>query len=121
MKEGAALINACPTLASLDIMESVRFYEEKMGFRRTFADEGYAVLVRDRIAIHFWKCDNPIFPQNTSCYLDVTGIEELYEECKAQGIIHPNGALEDKPWGQREFAILDLHGNLIRLGMPIAS
>ena len=31
----------------------------------------------------------------------------------AAGIVHPNGALADKPWGTREFAILDPDGNLL--------
>jgi hypothetical protein len=26
-------------------------------------------------------------------------------------VIHPNGLLEEKPWGGREFVILDLDGN----------
>jgi hypothetical protein len=27
--------------------------------------------------------------------------------------------LEDKPWGLREFAVLDLDGNLLRIGQII--
>jgi len=28
-------------------------------------------------------------------------------------------ALEDKPWGMREFAIVDADGNLIRIGQAL--
>jgi catechol 2,3-dioxygenase-like lactoylglutathione lyase family enzyme len=28
-------------------------------------------------------------------------------------MVHPNATLEDKPWGTREFAVLDPDGNLI--------
>jgi len=28
-------------------------------------------------------------------------------------------ALEDKPWGLREFAVIDLDGNLVRIGQII--
>jgi len=50
------------------------------------------------------------------CYFRVTGIEELYEEYSRRRIIHPNGPLEAKPWGQKEFAVLDLNGALLRFG-----
>jgi hypothetical protein len=40
-------------------------------------------------------------------------IEPLYEEYKASWVIHPNGLLETKPWGTKEFTILDLDKNAI--------
>jgi hypothetical protein len=30
--------------------------------------------------------------------------------------IHPNGHLEDKPWQQREFSLLDPDNNLLTFG-----
>lgn len=33
--------------------------------------------------------------------------------------IHPNGPLQTKPWGQREFALLDPDNNLITFGQGI--
>ena len=108
-----------PVLASLDILKTIEFYEEKLGFQRTWADAGYGVVVRDEIAIHFWLCTDKIFPENTSCYLQVTEVDQLYEEFKQKNVIHPNGALKDQPWGMREFSILDLDGNLLRIGQSI--
>ncbi len=114
------LQQAFPVLASLDIPQSVAFYEEKMGFSAGFLDEGYGIVQRDAIAIHFWKCNDHIFPENTSCYINVLHIDELFAELEPHGIIHPNGPLENKPWGMREFAIIDLFGNLIRFGQPLS-
>ncbi len=111
-----ALLKAAPTLASLDMDQTIQFYTEKLGFRLDWHDANYGIVVRDPIQIHFWKTDNAIFPQNTSCYIYVQGVDQLYTEFKAIGVIHPNGHLEDKPWGMREFSILDIHGNLIRFG-----
>lgn len=116
MSVNSKMLNACPVLASLDILTSVEFYEKQLGFKRTFCDEGYAVIVRDQICIHFWKCEDRIFPENTSCYIDVGGVDYLYEEFEKLGVIHPNGHLEEKPWGMKEFAILDVFGNLLRFG-----
>jgi uncharacterized glyoxalase superfamily protein PhnB len=40
-------------------------------------------------------------------------IDELFHELDAQGVVHPNAPLQNKPWGSREFGILDEDGNLI--------
>lgn len=114
------LQKTAPVLASLDVLKSLEFYEEKLGFRRTFGDEGYGVVVKDDIVIHFWRCDDKIFPENTSCYIYVEGVDELYEAYQQVGVIHPNGHLKDYPHAMREFAILDLFGNLIRFGQAIS-
>jgi len=111
---------AVPVLASLNIGKSLRFYQEKLGFDRIgYQDEHYAVVCRDKIEIHFWKCNNKIHPENTSCYIRVKGVDELYEEMKQMGVVHPNGPLKNKPWRIREFAILDEDGNMIKFGENI--
>jgi hypothetical protein len=33
--------------------------------------------------------------------------------------IHPNGKLQNKPWGQREFALLDPDNNLLTFGQSL--
>jgi hypothetical protein len=33
-------------------------------------------------------------------------------------VIHPNGVLETKPWGLKEFTVLDLDGNGITFYEP---
>ena len=109
-----------PVLASLDINETVEFYRTKLGFDKTgYMDANYAVIGRDDFIVHFWKCNDFIHPQNTSCYVDVHKIEELYREFLGFNVIHPNGHLEDKVYGMREYAILDIHGNLLKFGEEI--
>ncbi len=114
------LLRGIPVLASLDIKKSVAFYKTKLGFdRQGYLDDNYAIIARDNFVVHFWKCNDKIHPENTSCYVDVQDIDGLYEELKPHGVIHPNGTLEDKPYGMREFAILDNDGNLIRFGQEL--
>ncbi len=108
-----------PVLASLDILKTVAFYEDKLGFKRSWCDPGYGIVYRDEISIHFWACKDKIFPENTSCYVYVDNVDELYEEFQKAGVVHPNGAIGDKDWGLREFSILDLDGNLIRIGQHL--
>jgi uncharacterized protein with ACT and thioredoxin-like domain len=98
----------------------VDFYKTKLGFNKVgYLDDNYAVIARDNFVVHFWKCNDKIYPENTSCYVDVEDIDTLYEELKDFDVIHPNGKLENKPWEMREFAILDLDGNMIKFGQEI--
>lgn len=111
------LQRAVPVLASLDIDKTVTFYQEKLGFDKIgWKDKDYAVIGRDHVEVHFWKCNNKLFPENTSCYIHVTDVDGLYNELKAKGVIHPNGPLKTQPWGMREFAVLDEDGNCIKFG-----
>lgn len=108
------LVQAFPVLASLDIARSLEFYEHKLGFRVVIGDRlDFAVVARDQVELHFWKCDDPEIPKQTSCHVRVRDIDALYAELEPHGVVHPHGALEDKPWGLREFPILDGDGNLI--------
>lgn len=115
------LNRADPVLASLDMAKTLTFYTNTLGFRQTYGDENYGIVVRDEIVLHFWKCDDPIFPKNTSCYVNVRGVDNLYYEMQAAGVVHPNEPLEDKAWGMREFAILDEDGNMIKFGEVLAN
>ena len=106
-----------PVLASLNIKETVDFYRDQLGFTHTdYQDEHYAVMRRDKFILHFWRCHDRIHPENTSCYVYVNSIDELYREMVEAKVVHPNGKLEAKAWGMKEFAILDNFGNMIKFG-----
>lgn len=114
------LRRAVPVLASLDIFKTVAFYKDKMGFDKVgWKDKDYAVIGRDKVEIHFWKCNDKIHPENTSCYIYVEDVNGLYEELKPKGVVHPNGPLKNQPWGTREFAVLDADGNMIKFGQNL--
>lgn len=108
------LEHAVPILASLDIEKTVEFYSSKLGFETTYAAPGeYAIVQRDTVQIHFWKCDDKGIPAVTACRVGVSGISSLYEELRATRVIHPNGTLGPRPWGTNEFAVIDGDGNCI--------
>ena len=107
---------AVPILASLQEEETRKFYTEKLGFTFHASWDGYLIFSRDEIDLHLWPCDNRVIPENTGCYIRVTGVAELYAEYKDKGIIHPNGPLEQKPWGMLQFSVLDNNGNIIHFG-----
>lgn len=108
-----AIRSAIPVLPVLDIDRTLAFYQDKLDFKTiaNYADQGCAIVERDGVQLHFWKTDNDRLPPQSSCRVNVTGIETLYAECERQGIIHPNGRLSEKPWGLKEFVVLDPCGN----------
>ena len=50
-----------------------------------------------------------------SCRIQVDEVDVLYDELKLAGVLHPvsRGGLQDTDFGTREFATLDLDGNLL--------
>lgn len=50
-----------------------------------------------------------------SCRIEVDHVDELYAEMAAAAVLHPGdlGSAGDTAWGTREFAALDLEGNLL--------
>lgn len=107
-------LSAIPVLASLDIRRSVDFFSTVLGFSVRHAEQGaYGVVTRGAVGVHFWACDDRRYPENTSCRIRVEGIEVLYDTCQRAGIVHVRAPLATKPWGTREFGILDPDGNLV--------
>jgi len=110
------LKSAVPILASLDEEETKTFYTGKLGFTFHSSWEGYLILGRDEINLHLWPCSDAEIPKNTGCYINVTEVDKLYAEFEPLGIVHPNGKLQEMPWGMKQFSILDNNGNIIHFG-----
>lgn len=102
---------AIPKFPVLDVKKAISFYKEKLGFEELFDYGDYAGVLRDNFEIHLWECKDKYLAENTACRVEVDDIEKIYTEYKTTGVIHPNGDLEEKPWGLKEFVILDLDGN----------
>lgn len=109
------LKNLSPLIpAGKDVEKSIEFYE-KLGFTTTHTEGKplkMAVVERDEIQIFLVQNDYKHLAEEISLRIRVEGIEQLYEEFLAKGddIIHPNGKLETKPWGCKEFVVLDKVG-----------
>lgn len=107
-------ISAIPVLASLDIERSAEFFAAKLGFHKVYIAQGrYGIVSNGPVQIHFWSCTDRHIAEATGCRVQVHEIEGLYAQCAGQAIVHPNAPLESKPWGTKEFAILDPDGNLV--------
>lgn len=107
------LTRAVPVLPALNIQETIHFFEQHLGFVARHQKDDYGIIRRDAVEIHFWRCADRHLPENSSCRILVQGVEQIYRDAVSHGIVHPNAALEAKPWGVREFAIVDVNGNLV--------
>jgi hypothetical protein len=91
------------------LAETVAFFE-RLGFTARVNDGSFAILNRDDVELHFGALDGLEPGQNNwECRINVVGIETLYESFPADAI-HPNGKLETKPWGFKEFVVIDPGG-----------
>lgn len=79
------------------------------------------MLERDQIQIHFFEFKELDPKENYGqVYIRTAHIEAFYKSLLAKKTkIHPNGKLEIKPWGQKEFAILEPDNNLLTFGQSI--
>lgn len=113
---------AVPALPVSDERAAVRFFEQALGLVELVDDGvGLGILRRDAVELHVWVADGSApgaeraLAGSASCRLEVTGVDELYDHCRGLGIVHPRAPLRDQPWGDREFGVLDLDGNLVTL------
>jgi len=101
---------------SLDATE--QFYA-KLGFEPTFKDDGWMILRRGRLKIEFFPCAK-VNPGTciASCCVRVADVDALHRAFTAAGLpAHGIPRLTspvDQLWGIREFALVDIDGNLLR-------
>jgi catechol 2,3-dioxygenase-like lactoylglutathione lyase family enzyme len=113
---------AIPILPSRSVAGTVEFYA-RLGFEGEIFGEPYhyAILCRGSLELHFFT-QAGLRPDasDAGCYLRVSDVEALHAEFSRAGLprkgIPRQDALEDKPWGMREFAVVDPDGNLLRIG-----
>jgi len=99
------------------------FYINQLGFAEFgSADfEGYLMVVKDAIQLHFFEF-TALNPKENygQVYIRTDDIDALYSSFLSKKVdIHPNGKLESKPWGQKEFSVLDPDTNLLTFGQGI--
>lgn len=118
---------AIPTLPSRDLVETVNFYRQ-LGFESCAAQDyqsDYVILQRGSLELHFFKMAE-IAPTESyaGCYLRVGSVDTLAQEFQQLGLpskgIPRLGTVADKPWGMREFYLVDPSGNLLRIGQATA-
>lgn len=97
------------------------YYVNQLGFQEIGDYEGYLMVQRDNIEIHFFEFPELDPKENYGqVYIRTNDIEAVYKsmiENKTE--IHPNGSIQTKPWGQKEFSLLDPDNNLLTFGQNV--
>jgi catechol 2,3-dioxygenase-like lactoylglutathione lyase family enzyme len=129
-----SLNQTIPALPVRDAAAAVGFYRDRLGFAVLHHDGGFAVLARDEAVVHLWEASDEDWRERldptrpvcsgaesfiagtASCRIRVEGsVDELYEEMRGGDVLHKvsRTGVEDTDFGTREFATVDLDGNLI--------
>lgn len=116
---------AIPLLPAKSMAQTLAFYS-RLGFACEVVapNSAYAFANRGTLEVHFFLYED-LTPGDSSfgAYFRVNDVDALYREYAALGL--PTGGipritpLEDKPWGMREFAVIDENGSLVRIGQEI--
>ena len=123
-----------PALPVRDVQAALAHYVERFGFELRHHDGDFAVITRDDAVLHLWGAtdegwrtrsdlaDRPIcsgaesfIAGTASCRIEVTDVDALYAELEAADVLHPvsRDGVTTTDFGTREFATLDIDGNLI--------
>jgi catechol 2,3-dioxygenase-like lactoylglutathione lyase family enzyme len=116
---------AIPTLPCRSVSVATAFYRQ-LGFEggAHAYNSQYAIFTRGAIELHFFT-HRELVPAESSagCYIRVQDVESLYKACSVSGLpssgIPRLDSIENKPWGLREFSIVDPDGNLLRIGQVV--
>lgn len=112
-----------PKLPMRDKNLTREFYMNRLGFNEFGSTDydGYLMMEKDQIQIHFFEFKSLDPKQNYGqVYIRANNIDNIYQSfLDHKTSIHPNGKLETKPWGQKEFSILDPDNNLLTFGQSV--
>jgi len=99
------------------------FYINKLGFEELGKEdyEGYLMLKKDNIEIHFFEFIGLDPLENYGqVYIRTNNIEKWYDLALLKQLHIPMaGHLHVKPWGQKEFALLDPDSNSLTFGQAM--
>jgi catechol 2,3-dioxygenase-like lactoylglutathione lyase family enzyme len=117
------LISIHPKLPMRDKKLTKDFYVNNLDFELLGEYDAYLIFEKDNIEIHFFEFKDLNPKENYGqVYIRTNDIDKLYQTFLEQKVqIHPSGGLEIKPWGQKEFAILDPDNNLLTFGQDMSS
>lgn len=112
-----------PKLPMRDKNATRDYYINKLNFQESGSTdfEAYLMLQKDRVQIHFFEF-KALDPKENygQVYIRTDEIDEFYQSLLDKRIsIHPNGHLQTKPWGKKEFVLLDPDNNLLTFGQEV--
>lgn len=113
-------IDVTPTLPVADMKEAIRFCEAA-GFTVNTYDDGFAFVQLNDQSVFDLDLIAGLKPENNhaGCYIILDEVDCWHARLVSSGL--DVTALQDMPWGMREFRLTDPSGNNIRIGRSSTS
>jgi uncharacterized glyoxalase superfamily protein PhnB len=111
--ESTRFLGVTPAIPARDVEEGIAFYERALGFSLFYRDAepaAFAIVGSGSARLHLFASQDKHLADWTTLRIEVNGIDALYVRCGDAGCVHPNGVLGARPWGTREFSIIDPSG-----------
>ena len=105
-----------PELPLTDVSAGVAHYRDVLGFSVNYQQHDIGVMDRDAVRL-LLIARTERYTGIGSCYVYVQDADTLHAELVAKGA-NVQGKPVDRPWGLREFIILDPEGNRLTFGQP---
>jgi catechol 2,3-dioxygenase-like lactoylglutathione lyase family enzyme len=130
----AGLGQTIPALPVRDVPAAVSHYRERFGFEAPHETDGFAVIARDQAVLHLWAASDdewrarddlaakPVcsgaesfIAGTASCRIETRDVDGLDDELRATDVLHQvsRNGVTTTDFGTREFATVDLDGNLL--------
>jgi hypothetical protein len=109
-------LNMIPVLPSQNIERDVKWYAERTGFAPLFANEMYAVMMRENMILHLqWHADTNDDPLlgGSVVRIRVKNIEPLFTEFVKRKTVKLEDFRTQTAWATNEFGFYDLNRNAI--------
>jgi hypothetical protein len=130
----AGMHKTVPALPVRDMGAAVAQYRDRFGFEVAHETADYAVLGRDDAVLHLWAANDeewhsrddlaqrPVcsgaesfLAGTASCRIEVADLDGLFSELQRADVLHDvsRDGITATDFGTREFATVDLDGNLL--------
>ncbi|KKI89841.1 hypothetical protein WQ54_22070 [Bacillus sp. SA1-12] len=110
------LLSLVPLVPAIHMEKTVTFYTDQLGFINHIRDGdplSYAGLKNEHVEFHLYHTSDQHLCDWSVIRIETNNIDDLYEMYKEREFLHPNGKLQLKPYGLKEFSLLDPNGVLI--------
>lgn len=97
-------IHLSPMIPSDNIQQTARFFQDLFHFSEVRIESNYIILSKNNLSIHILKAGKDI--GEMEFYLEVEGLDELWQEIKNKLTGMKIKAPFDREYGMREFHII---------------
>jgi catechol 2,3-dioxygenase-like lactoylglutathione lyase family enzyme len=111
-----------PMLATANMVETLAFFKDVLGFTVTMHSPNYSIVERDHQSIHLQNAANEevmnLVREHTEIYIEVSGIRALWQHVQTFKDHYCIRDIFDREYGMTEFHIIDPNSCLVFVGEP---